>query len=180
MSQYMLLIYRPVDGPPAGQPEPPMEAWSEYTQSLQDAGALLGGAPLESVESATTVRARDGETQITDGPFAETKEFLAGYYLLARPWAAHAPAGAVSPSGCDRGAARTRPQRRGGRLACDRRAVPRALASRPFARGRDQPRGGRGLRARRRGRHRRARAATRGPVTRALPAAARGRGGVAH
>src|SRR5437870_13258436 len=85
MSQYMLLIYRPVDGPPAGQPEAPMEAWTEYTQSLQDAGALLGGAPLESVESATTVRARGGETQITDGPFAETKEFLAGYYLLECP-----------------------------------------------------------------------------------------------
>ena len=85
MSQYMLLIYGPVDGPPAGQPEPPMEAWSEYTQSLQDAGALVHGAPLESVESATTVRARDGETQITDGPFAETKEFLAGYYLLECP-----------------------------------------------------------------------------------------------
>jgi hypothetical protein len=85
MSQYMLLIYRPVDGPPAGQPEPPMEAWFEYTQSLQDAGALLHGAPLESVESATTVRARDGETQITDGPFAETKEILAGYYLLECP-----------------------------------------------------------------------------------------------
>ena len=62
MSQYMLLIYRPVDGPPAGQPEAPMEAWTEYTQSLQDAGALVHGAPLESVESATTVRARDGET----------------------------------------------------------------------------------------------------------------------
>ncbi len=85
MSQYMLLIYRPVDGPPAGQPEPPMEAWFEYTRSLQDAGALLHSAPLQSVESATTVRARDGETQITDGPFAETKEFLAGYYLLECP-----------------------------------------------------------------------------------------------
>jgi len=85
MSQYMLLIYRPVDGPPAGQPEPGMDAWSEYTQSLQDAGALLAGAPLESVESATTVRVRDGETQIIDGPFAETKEFLAGYYLLECP-----------------------------------------------------------------------------------------------
>src|SRR5437667_325444 len=65
MSQYMLLIYRPVDGPPAGQPEPPMEAWFEYTRSLQDAGALLHSAPLQSVESATTVRARDGETQLT-------------------------------------------------------------------------------------------------------------------
>ena len=85
MSQYMLLIYRPLDGPPAGQPEAPMEAWFEYTQSLQDAGALLHGAPLESVESATTVRVRDGETQIIDGPFAETKEFLAGYYLLECP-----------------------------------------------------------------------------------------------
>ena len=85
MSQYMLLIYTPVDGPPAGQPEAEMRAWFDYTQSLKDAGVLVHSAPLQAVDSATTVRVRDGETQIIDGPFAETKEFLGGYYLLECP-----------------------------------------------------------------------------------------------
>jgi hypothetical protein len=85
MPQYMLLIYTPVDGPPSEQQAEPMSAWSEYTQSLQEAGVLVGGEPLQGTDVATTVRERNGETQITDGPFAETREFLAGYYLLDCP-----------------------------------------------------------------------------------------------
>jgi hypothetical protein len=85
MPQYMLLIYSPVDGPPSEQPAEPMSAWNDYTQSLQEAGALLAGDALQGTDVATTVRVRDGATQITDGPFAETKEFLAGYYLLDCP-----------------------------------------------------------------------------------------------
>ena len=82
MPQYMLLIYAPVDGPPPEQAAPETSAWMEYTQRLQDAGVLVHGAGLQGVDTATTVRVRDDETQIIDGPFAETKEFLAGYYLL--------------------------------------------------------------------------------------------------
>jgi hypothetical protein len=82
MPQYMLLIYAPVDGPPPEQAAPETSAWMEYTQRLQDAGVLVHGAGLQGVDAATTVRVRDDETQIIDGPFAETKEFLAGYYLL--------------------------------------------------------------------------------------------------
>jgi hypothetical protein len=85
MPQYMLLIYSPVGGPPDDQQAEPMSAWNDYTQSLQAAGALLAGDALQGTDVATTVRERDGETQITDGPFAETKEFLAGYYLLDCP-----------------------------------------------------------------------------------------------
>jgi hypothetical protein len=85
MPQYMLLIYTPVDGPPAGSDPEQTSKWYEYTQSLMDAGAHVAGDALQGVDSATTVRVRDGETQITDGPFAETKEFLAGYYLLDCP-----------------------------------------------------------------------------------------------
>ena len=59
--------------------------YDAYTQSLTDAGVLVGGDALERVDTATTVRERDGQTQFTDGPFAETKEFLAGYYLLNCP-----------------------------------------------------------------------------------------------
>lgn len=53
-----------------------------YGQELQERGVYLGGQPLMSVETATTVRVRRGEVTVTDGPFAETKEQLAGFYLI--------------------------------------------------------------------------------------------------
>jgi hypothetical protein len=83
----MLLIYNPAG---AGEPTPEQlqeigSRYDAYTQSLVDAGVLVGGDALEGPDVATTVRERDGQTQFTDGPFAETKEFLAGYYLLNCP-----------------------------------------------------------------------------------------------
>ena len=86
MPQYMLLIYGPVEDaltPEEREAERPL--WYDYTQSLRDAGVHVAGDALYDVETATTVRVRDGETQITDGPFAETKEFLAGYYVIDVP-----------------------------------------------------------------------------------------------
>jgi len=50
--------------------------------AFRDSGVLLAAEPLEPVDTATTVRVRNGKTYITDGPFAETKEQLAGFYLL--------------------------------------------------------------------------------------------------
>jgi hypothetical protein len=86
MPQYMLLIYNPVESPLSPEEMAAQSArWGEYTQSLMDAGLFVGGDALQGVDVATTVRVRDGQTQITDGPFAETKEFLAGYYLLESP-----------------------------------------------------------------------------------------------
>jgi hypothetical protein len=97
MPQYMLLIYATDAEPPEGL-EARRAKWFEYTQALQDAGALVAGDALQGKETATTVRVRDGETLITDGPFAETKELLAGYYLIDVPdldaalaWAAKIP-----------------------------------------------------------------------------------------
>jgi len=81
MSQYMLLIYPPVDTPPPGR----LERWQEYTDGLIADGVLLSSGRLQDVHSATTVRTRDGETLISDGPFAETKEYLGGFYLLDCP-----------------------------------------------------------------------------------------------
>jgi hypothetical protein len=84
MSQYMLLVYEEeVD--PAVQAErekgvTPMLV--ELHASLREAGLLVGVQRLRSVESATSVRVRDGEAEIIDGPFAVTKEVLAGYYVL--------------------------------------------------------------------------------------------------
>src|ERR1700754_953839 len=83
MSQYMLLVYEE-EVEPAEQAEreqvTPMLA--ELHASLREAGLLVGVQRLHSTESATSVRVRDGETEITDGPFAVTKEVLAGYYVL--------------------------------------------------------------------------------------------------
>ncbi|QSA97887.1 YciI family protein [Methylococcus sp. EFPC2] len=53
-----------------------------YAETLQRSGHLLAAEPLESVKTATTVRIRAGKLSVTDGPFAETKEQLAGFYLI--------------------------------------------------------------------------------------------------
>jgi hypothetical protein len=53
-----------------------------YAGQLQDSGHLIDGKPLHPVHTATTVRVRNGQTSVTDGPFAETKEALAGFYLI--------------------------------------------------------------------------------------------------
>jgi hypothetical protein len=92
--QYMLLLYVPADGSESA----PSEDWFGYTQQLQEAGVLVAGDGLQPGDTAVTVRVRDGETLVTDGPFAETKEMLGGYYLIdvadldaALAWAAKMP-----------------------------------------------------------------------------------------
>jgi hypothetical protein len=70
---------------PGGTPEQQaaeLQRWFDYSEWLQQQGWMLAGDPLQDVEHATTVRIRNGETLTTDGPFAETKEQLGGYYLL--------------------------------------------------------------------------------------------------
>jgi len=101
MAQYMLLIYSPPDaGPAEGSPEAEQEfgRWFAYSDELAKAGAMVAGAPLQPGSTATTVRERDGERLLTDGPFAETREILGGYYLVDVPdldaaleWAAKMP-----------------------------------------------------------------------------------------
>jgi hypothetical protein len=86
MPQYMLLVYTPVESPLSPEEMQAMgPRWDEYTEGLRDAGVLIAGDALEHADVATTVREHGGEVQITDGPFAETKEYLAGYYLLDCP-----------------------------------------------------------------------------------------------
>lgn len=55
---------------------------ARYADGLARSGHLIAGEPLHAVDTATTVRVRHGETLVTDGPFAETKELLAGFYLV--------------------------------------------------------------------------------------------------
>lgn len=76
-----------------------MSDYYAYTAELRDSGAYVGGEALIETTSATTVRLRDGKTLITDGPFAETKEQLGGFYIINVPtldeaieWAAKVPA----------------------------------------------------------------------------------------
>jgi hypothetical protein len=83
MSRYMLLLYAPETDPADERDRwAEMPLWQELTRELRDAGLLVDNSPLHAVETATTVRVRGGETEITDGPFAVTKEVLAGYYIL--------------------------------------------------------------------------------------------------
>ncbi|MDA0162747.1 YciI family protein [Solirubrobacter ginsenosidimutans] len=74
------------------------QAHGEFGQAARDAGVFAGGDGLQGTQSATTVRVRDGERMLTDGPFSETKEQLGGFYALeckdldeALAWAAKIP-----------------------------------------------------------------------------------------
>ena len=59
-----------------------LKEYGEFTQSIMQNGNFLGGERLRPSSTATTVRVRDGRTLTTDGPFAETKEHLGGFYLI--------------------------------------------------------------------------------------------------
>jgi hypothetical protein len=83
MSQYMMLVYQEeVDPAEQAKREAELPLFAEFFRSLREAGLLVGVQRLRSVESATSVRVRGEEAEITDGPFAVTKEILAGYYIL--------------------------------------------------------------------------------------------------
>jgi hypothetical protein len=81
MSQYMLLLYATEEEELADRgAEMPM--WLELNRSLEEAGLLAATGRLRPTTTATTVTAMSGETELTDGPFAITKEVLVGYYLI--------------------------------------------------------------------------------------------------
>jgi hypothetical protein len=83
--QYMLLIYENESEVRARSKEEQGRVFGEYkafSSELRGAGKMLSGEPLESVTTATTVRVKGGKTLRTDGPFAETREQLGGYYAI--------------------------------------------------------------------------------------------------
>ena len=83
--QYLLMIYAAESiVPQSGTPEHDkmMQGYTELAQELEAKGLMKGGNALDSIATATTVRVRNGNQQITDGPFAETKEQLGGFFLL--------------------------------------------------------------------------------------------------
>ncbi|MBX3620859.1 MAG: YciI family protein [Rhizobacter sp.] len=98
--QYMLLIYSDESRMPAPQPGAPLmsPAYVAYTQALHEAGVWRAGDRLLPTTHATTVRLVDGKTEVLNGPYAETREQLGGYYLIDVPdldaalsWAARCP-----------------------------------------------------------------------------------------
>jgi hypothetical protein len=86
--KYLLLIY----GQEAAMLSAPKEAsaqmmaaYGAYTEAMKKAGVLVGGERLRPTADATTVRGSNGKTQVLNGPYAETKEQLGGYYVVEAP-----------------------------------------------------------------------------------------------
>lgn len=103
--RYLLLIYtneaQDAQATPE-QMEAVMGAYWAFTKELNESGKNLGGEALQPTSTATTVQVREGKTLTTDGPFAETKEQLGGYYMVeaenldeAIAWAAKIPGAQV-------------------------------------------------------------------------------------
>lgn len=83
--KYALLIYadESAQSPPgSAEAQEMMQAYVRFTETITRRGINLGGEALHDTGAATTVRVRNGETLTTDGPFAETKEALGGFYLI--------------------------------------------------------------------------------------------------
>jgi hypothetical protein len=103
--QFALLIFESPEAfatRKALENNPYLGAWRAYYKAIVQAGIYLGGDPLEVPETATTVRLMEGKRHVQDGPFADTKEQLAGFMILELPsldealdWAARCPAASV-------------------------------------------------------------------------------------
>ena len=110
--KYLLMVYgneQAMTGLSKETMEQAMAAYGAYGDALRKAGVLTGSNRLRPTKSASTVRVSDGKTHVLDGPYAETKEQLGGYFLIDVPdldaalsWAARCP-------GASHGAVEVRP-----------------------------------------------------------------------
>jgi hypothetical protein len=99
--KYLLLIYgneAAMLGADKKSVDQMMAAYGAYTEAMKKAGAWVGGERLRPTGDATTVRGSNGKTQVLNGPYAETKEQLGGYYMIEAPdldaalsWASRCP-----------------------------------------------------------------------------------------
>jgi len=80
--KYMLLIAGDPNAVTDESDDAIFQEYMRFTQEIVDSGEMVSGDPLQGVETATTVRVRDGKRSTTDGPYAETKEVLGGYYVV--------------------------------------------------------------------------------------------------
>jgi hypothetical protein len=102
--KYLLMIYvseAAEAAMPAAETAKIHQAYGAYTEALIKSGVLLGGERLRPVADATSVRVRNGKTEVLNGPYAETREQLGGYYMIDVPdldaalsWAARIPSSA--------------------------------------------------------------------------------------
>src|SRR5579862_1655617 len=109
MMRYMLLIYS-TEVPEGMSPEDEKQIRERHRATMTEAtrkGVLIGAEPLAPTTTATTVRMQNGRALVTDGPFAETKEQLAGYYMIdcenldeAIEWAKKIPTACQGAGGC--------------------------------------------------------------------------------
>ncbi|HEY5014428.1 MAG TPA: YciI family protein [Acidimicrobiia bacterium] len=107
MTQYLLAVHHTEDAPPAPTPELMQQAFDQvdvFNQELMAAGAFVFGGGLQPPSIATVVRAEAGEVILTDGPFAETKEQLGGFWIISAPdldaaleWAAKGSVACMAP-----------------------------------------------------------------------------------
>jgi hypothetical protein len=110
--QVMALIYGDAsrwDAFSAEQKKAAYEQYRVFADEAEKAGVMAGGAELASTRDATTVRVRDGETLVTDGPYAEVKEALGGYFLLECETMDEAVEYAAKIPGAEHGAVEVRP-----------------------------------------------------------------------
>jgi hypothetical protein len=103
--QYMLLIFREEAAMQSAKKEDMnqmMAAYTAYTEAMRKAGVMKSGDALQPATAATTVRVKGGKTEVLNGPYAETKEQLGGYYIIDVPdldsalsWASRCPGASV-------------------------------------------------------------------------------------
>ena len=110
--QYMLLVYWNEGAQAAATKEQKAEtfaAYSAYTEAMKKAGVFQAGNGLQATSTATVVRAPDGKAKVLNGPYAESREQLGGYYLIDAPDLDSALAWAARHPGAQRGAIEVRP-----------------------------------------------------------------------
>jgi len=102
--KYILLVHVPKESYDAPKDPAEVAAGRAYGAALHAAGVFVAGAGLESPDNSTTVSVRDGKRQVQDGPYAETKEYLAGFVVIDVPnldaaleWAARNPSSSQRP-----------------------------------------------------------------------------------
>ena len=109
--QYALLIYMAerTEAPPPDELQAEMDGYNAFTEHVRQNGAYKAGEALDPTSTATTVRVRDGKTLTTDGPYAETKEALGGFYIVEAADLDEAIAYAAMIPGVRHGAIEVRP-----------------------------------------------------------------------
>lgn len=110
--QYLLMIHSDEKGMQAASKDQitnMMAAYGAYTNAMKEAGAYVGGERLHPSSNGTVVRVKDGKTSVLNGPYAEVKEQLGGYYLIEAPDLDGAIAWAARCPGAQTGAIEVRP-----------------------------------------------------------------------